>query len=67
VLPEQAHGPGSLAGGRVVAGRRGVTVGVRAWRLGCLILATGGGRAPAPAATAYGAAASAACRAVAAV
>jgi len=37
----------------------------RAWRLGCLILATGGGRLPAPVATACGAAA-AACRAVAA-
>jgi hypothetical protein len=66
VLPEQAYGPGSLACGRASAGWRGAGVGARAWRLGCLILAPGGGCIPAPAVTAKCAAAAAVCPVVAA-
>ena len=39
MLPEQAHGPGSLARGRARTGWRATAVCARAWRLGCWILA----------------------------
>ena len=39
MLPEQAHGPGSLARGRARTGWRATAVSARAWRLGCWILA----------------------------
>lgn len=46
MLPEQAHGPGSLTRGRAMTGWRATAVSARAWRLGCWILAAShsGGR-----------------------
>jgi hypothetical protein len=54
VSPEQGQCPMWLAGCCARTGRHGANVGARAWRLGCLILATGRGTCPAPAATAGG-------------
>jgi hypothetical protein len=56
VSPEQGQRPERPTGGGAPTGGHGVTVGARAWRLGCLILAAGRGPRPAPAVTTGGAA-----------
>jgi hypothetical protein len=56
VSPEQGQCPKWLAGCCANTGKHGANVGARAWRLGCLILATGCGLCPAPAVTAGGSA-----------
>jgi hypothetical protein len=56
VSPEQGQSPGRPTDGRVPTAGQAVAVGVRAWHLGCLILAAGRGLRPAPAVTTGGAA-----------